>query len=157
MKTKAAFATIALFIFVPCTLIRGLSMHMTIHSPKQCPQGLSIKSKESDGMIAFDVDVDAEEIANAGELYKGRVRASAFLNIATSEQQIAFVPLHGAAAGKRTRYQFRISPSAAKTSELQLGVHLYEKDGMATVGGGVSMQIHLAGFELERDGKTQPK
>lgn len=118
---------------------------------------MTIKSKASSGMIEFDVDVDAEKVAHADELYKGRVKANASLKIATAGQEIAWVNLHGAAEGKRTRYHFRISPSAAQSSELQLGVHLYEKDGMATVGGGVSMQIYLAGFEPKMEAKTKPK
>ena len=56
-----------------------------------------------------------------------------------------------------SNYHFSISPSAAKTSELQLGVSLYEKDGRPTVGGGKSMQIHLAGFEPKMEEKTKPK
>ncbi|MCI0541475.1 MAG: hypothetical protein L0Z50_40260 [Verrucomicrobiales bacterium] len=108
-------------------------------------------------MIEFDVDVDAEKIAHADELYKGRVKANAFLSIAADGQEIARVNLHGATEGNRTRYHFRISPSAAKSSELQLGVHLYEKNGRPTFGGGVSMQIFLAGFEPTLEDKTNPK
>jgi hypothetical protein len=122
-------------------------MLLGIHSPEECPDGLIIKSKFSDGMLVFDVEVDREEVAHAGELYKGRVGAHALLDIATPGQKVASVTLEGEAKGKRTHYQFRISPAAAKTSELQLGVSLYEKDGMPTIGGGVSLQIHLAGFE----------
>ena len=132
-------------------------MLFKISAPKECPDGLTIKTKASNGMIEFDVEVDAEQIAHAGELYKGRVRAHAFLNIATSEQQIAFVAVNGALKGKRTRYQFSISQSAAKTSDLQLGVDLYEKDGHPTLGGGVSLQVHLAGFEPKMEEKTKPK
>ncbi|MCI0541474.1 MAG: hypothetical protein L0Z50_40255 [Verrucomicrobiales bacterium] len=39
------FAITAFLIVVACTLVRAFSMHMTIHSPKQCPEGLTIKSK----------------------------------------------------------------------------------------------------------------
>jgi len=103
-------------------------------------------------MIDFDVHVDAEQIANAGELYKGRVHPYVCLNIATSEQEIASIHLHSAAKGKNTRYHFRISPFAAKTSKLELGVYLFEKKqkglpAISTVGGSVRMQVHLAGFE----------
>lgn len=125
-------------------------MRSTIHGPKDCPDGLTIKSKATDGgMIQFDIYVDADPIAN-NELYKGRARASAVLKIATAQEQIASVVVHGSPEGKggrRTWYQFTIAPSAAKKSELQLGVSLYEKGGMPTLGGGRSMQIYLAGFE----------
>lgn len=157
MNIKAAFAITALLIIMPCALVRADLMLMKIDSPEQCPQGLSIKSKTSNGMIEFNVEVDAEKIAHADELYRGRVKANAFLKIATARQEIAWVNLHGAAEGKYTRYHFRISPSAAKSSELQLGVHLFEKDGMATVGGGVSMQVFLARFEPKMGEQTKPK
>ena len=153
---KAAFA-IALLIILSGALIRADLMLMKIDSPKQCPEGLSIKSKATNGMIEFDVDVNAEKLAHAGDLYKGRVKANAFLSVATPEEQVAWVSLHGAVEGPRTRYHFRISPSAAKSSELQIGVHLFEKDGMATIGGGVSMQIFLAGFAPTLAEKTEPR
>jgi hypothetical protein len=57
-------------------------------------------------------------------------------------------------ADYQTWYQFSIAPFAAKTSELHLGVSLYEKDRMPTVGGGRSIQIYLAGFQpkMQRTG-----
>lgn len=154
---KIAFVAIAVTMLVPCQRSNADLMLMTIRAPKQCPDGLTIKSKANKGMIDFDVYVDAEEIAHAGELYKGRVGAHAILNIAMAEQQIACVVVHGGTEGKRTHYQFRISPSAAKTSELQLGVSLYEKDGFPTIGGGVSMQVHLAGFEPKMEKTDEVK
>jgi hypothetical protein len=132
-------------------------MRLEIHSPKECPEGLTIKSKLNDGMIVFDVDVDPEKVAHAGQLYKGRVRADAFLNIGTPEQQVAFVQLHEVAEGTRTLYHFRVSRSAARTCELQLAVSLYEKDGMPTIGGGVSIQIRLAGFDPKVEEKTNQR
>ncbi|MCI0541468.1 MAG: hypothetical protein L0Z50_40225 [Verrucomicrobiales bacterium] len=155
LNIKTAVTITALLIIVPCALLRADLMLMKIHSPKQCPDGLSIKSEVNNGMIEFNVDMDAEKIAHADELYKGRVKANAFLRIATAGQEIAWVNLHGATEGNRTRYHFRISASAAKSSELQLGVHLYEKDGRPTFGGGVSMQIALAGFEPKVEAKMK--
>jgi hypothetical protein len=145
---KIAFVAIAVTLaLAPCQRSNADLMLLTVRAAKECPDGLTIKSKAGkDGMIQFDVYVHAEEIAHADEAYKGRVKAHAVLNIATAEAQVASVVVHGSAEGKRTWYQFRLAPSAAKTSELQLGVSLYEKDGMPTIGGGVSMQVHLAGF-----------
>src|SRR5262249_29826972 len=121
-------------------------MLYTIRSPKDCPDGLTIKSKGTDGgMIELDVYVDSDAIAS-NELYKGRARANAVLKIATAQEQTASVVVHGSPEGKggrRTWYQFRIAPSAAKTSELQLGVSLYEKGGTPTLGGVRSLQIYL--------------
>jgi hypothetical protein len=143
---KIAAAAIAAAL-IPCQRSNADLKLLTIRAPEHCPAGLTIKSKADGGMTAFDISVDAEQIAHAGELYKGRVRAQAYLKIATSDEQIARVRVHEATDGQQTRFQFRISPSAAKTSELQLGLSLYEQDGRPTFGGGVSMQIHLAGFE----------
>jgi hypothetical protein len=150
----SAFAKIgcvvAVAVLLPAQRSNADIMLHTIHDPKDCPDGLIIKSKATDGgMIQFDVYVDSDAIAN-NELYKGRARAKAVLKIATAQEQIASVVVHGSPEGKgggRTWYQFTIAPSAAKTSELQLGVSLYEKDGMPTLGGGHSMQIYLVGFQ----------
>jgi hypothetical protein len=151
----SAFVKIACVVAVTLLLLPAqrsnadIMLH-SIHGPKDCPNGLTIKSKATDGgMIQFDVYVDSDAIAR-NELYKGRARANAVLKIATANEQIASVVVHGSPEGKGTRrtwYQFSMAPSAAKTSELQLGVSLYEKDGMPTLGGGHSMQIYLVGFE----------
>jgi len=109
----SAFAKIAFVVgltltLAPCHRSNADLMLLTIRAPKECPDGLTIKSKASNGMIEFDVSVDAEEIAHAG------VKSRADLKVTTSEQQIASVSEHGATEGKRTRYQFSISPAAAK-------------------------------------------
>jgi hypothetical protein len=156
----SAFAKIAcvvaLAVLLPAQTTNADIMLHTIRGPKDCPDGLSIKSKATDdGMIQFDVYVDSDTIAN-NELYKGRARAKAVLKIATAREQIASVVVHGSPEGKggeRTWYQFSIAPSAAKTSELQLGVSLYEKDGMPTLGGARSMQIYLAEFQPKMEKK----
>jgi len=134
-------------------------MLFKIRTVDQCPAGLTIKSKPVEGLIQFDVTIDAEKIANAGELYKDRAHAQAFLKIDLADQPVAWAALHGGKEGRLTSYQFRVSPAAVKSSELQLGVNLFEKDGFATLGGGISMQIFLAGFEpkAEKDeGKAKP-
>lgn len=159
----SAFPKIACIVVVTVLLPAQSSnadiMLHTIHGTKDCPDGLTIKSKATDrGMIQFDIYVDSDAIAG-NELYKGRTRANAVLRITTAQEQIASVVVHGSPEGKggrRTWYQFKIAPSAAKTSELQLGVSLYEKDGMPTVGGGHGMQIYLAGFEPQME-KTDTK
>src|SRR5688500_12307150 len=157
MKTVFNISALAFLLVAVSSQCFALIRMSDIHSPKECPEGLIIKSTLSNGMIKFDVEVDTEVITNAGELYQGRTGAHALLNIAASEQQVASVTLHGAVKGKRTSYQFRISPSAAKTSKLALGVNLYEKNGLVTIGGGVDLQIHLAGFEPKMKEKSKPK
>jgi hypothetical protein len=123
-------------------------MSFTIRKAEHCPEGLTVKSKVGKGgMIEFDVSLDADKIAHAGELYRGQVGANAYLQIGAREQQLASVTVQGDKEGKQTRYRFRLAPSAVRTSELQLSLSLYEKDGLPTLGGGVSMQIPLAGFE----------
>src|SRR4051794_9613570 len=95
---KIAFVAAAVMLVLCQRSLADLIL-FTIRAPEQCPEGLTIKTKASDGMIQFDVSIDAEEIAHAGELYKGRVRADAHLKIATADQQIAFVAVHGTAEG----------------------------------------------------------
>jgi hypothetical protein len=162
----SALAKIACVVAVAVPLLSAqrsnadIMLHM-VYGPKDCPDGLTIKTKATDGgMIQFDVYVDSDAIAS-NELYKGRARANAVLKIATGQEQIASVVVQGLPEGKGGRrmwYQFTIAPSAARTSELQLGVSLYEKDGMPTLGGGRSMQIYLAGFEPKRgETDTKPK
>ena len=152
------FAMRLLLMAVAVTLLCGRSssavvMLLKIDSPEQCPEGVTISSKARDGMIQFDVAIDPEQVAHAGELYKGRVRSSAFLDIVSGQEKVAFVSLDGNTEKNQTRYFFRLSPAAVKSSELQLGVSLYEKDGHPTVGGGVSLQIKLAGFEPKPEQK----
>jgi hypothetical protein len=52
-----------LLISAPSPCFAVLMLH-EISSPEQCPEGLIIKSKVSNGMIEFDVTVDADKIAN---------------------------------------------------------------------------------------------
>jgi hypothetical protein len=148
MRTPSTIAAFAVAFMLACnSSLRADLMLFKIRTPDQCPEGLTIKAKLVEGLIQFDVAIDAEKIANAGELYKDRATAQAFLKIDLADQPVAWAALHGGKEGRLTSYQFRLSPAAAKSSELQLGVSLFEKDGFATLGGGVSLQIFLAGFE----------
>jgi len=144
-RAKIALVAVAMTLLTCQSADADLKLHK-IRAPEHCPDGLTITAKANEGMIDFDVSVNAEEVAHAGELYKGRVKARAYLQIAAADQQLAYIRLHETIDAQRTRFQFRISPSAAKSSELHLGVNLFEKNGFATVGGGASMQIYLAAF-----------
>ena len=145
-KISFVVAVAMTLALVPCQPSNADLMLFTVDGPKRCPDGLTIKSKAGkDGLVQFDVSVDPEQISH-NESYKGRIKPHAVLQIAKGEEQLASVALHGSTEGKQTQYQFSVSP-AATTSELQLGVSLYEKDGSPTFGGDVRMQIRLAGFE----------
>jgi hypothetical protein len=126
----------------------AVSILMTIEEPKQCPKALNIKAKAvNGGMIDFVVKLDAEGIADAGKLYQGRVGEAAYLEIATSDQKIGSVNVKGQKQKDgNTRYTFRLARTAAQASELHIALNLFEEDGTATIGGGVSMEIHLSGF-----------
>ena len=140
----AAVGLAASWIALPS--LTALSRHSEISSPSQCPDGLTVKSKATEGMIAFDVYVDAEAIAN-NELYQGRIKAHAYLKIVGHDQgEVASLLVHGGTDKTATHYQFRLAEAAAKNSELQIGVHLFEEDGIATLGGSVSLQVKLGGF-----------
>src|SRR5262245_11412523 len=110
-------------IAIAVSLLIGTRADAVIKLPKvtdleECPDGLTITTradKDNKEMIEFDVAVDAEKVAHAGELYKGRVRPSAHLSIATAKEQVAFVQVQGTTRGKQTHYYFSISSAAAKT------------------------------------------
>jgi hypothetical protein len=148
MRALAIIAVAGVAIVLPCPRSSADLMLLTIRAPRQCPDGLTIKSKAGDGgLLEYDVAVDAEEVAHAGALYRGRVRSLAILKLKVSGQEAASVSVSPVNVGRRTHYYFSLAPSAARTSELQLSVSLFEKDGFATIGGGVSMQVQLSGFE----------
>jgi len=145
---KSACAAALAGTLLPCPSAHADLMLETIRGPQQCPPGFNVKTRAgSGGMIDFDITVDAEEVAHAGALYRGRVRPSAFLQIGSPEHPLASIAVQGNTEGRSTRYRFRLLPSAARISELQIAVSLYEKDGKPTIGGGVTLQVHLAGFE----------
>jgi hypothetical protein len=145
--TKIALIVVAVAP-IPCQMAIAVLTLSTIMSPKDCPDGLTIRTKANKGMIDIDVSVDAEKLANAGELYKGRVNARADLDIATSGgQKVASVRLQGATKDKLTSYHFTIAPSVIKSSRLYLNTNLFEKDGTPTMGGGVTMDVQLEAFE----------
>lgn len=156
MKALTGVLLVAAFagMLWPCRSSHAVVLQHTIHSPKDCPSGLSIKSKAVDvKMLEFDVSLNPEQIATRG---KGRVGAYAFLSIGPSDQRVATVTVQGVEDGKRIRYQFRLSPAAAKSSELQLSLSHFEEDGSQTVGGGVILEIHLAGW-APAEKVSQPK
>lgn len=155
---KSAFVAAVAGALLPCRSSHADLMLETIRGPQQCPPGFTVKTTAGkEGMIDFDVTVDAEEVAHAGALYRGRVRPSAFLQIGGPDQPLASIGVQGNTEGRSTRYRFRLLPSAARTSELQIAVSLYEKGGKPTFGGGVTLQVHLAGFEPSgKSGEAKP-
>jgi hypothetical protein len=133
-------------------------MVFKIDKPTDLPAGLTIESKRrDDGMIQFVVYINTDTVVNS-ELYKGRTRSNAHLNLATDREQIASVALQPSPerGTNRTWYQFSVAPSAINTSEFQLSVSLFEADGMPTLGGGRIMQIKLAGFQPKANTDTKP-
>lgn len=148
--TRSHRLTLLAALAAGCLLIQradGLHRLMKVREPRECPKGLKIESQTLDGgMIGFDVTVDAEEIAQPGELYRGRVRSHAYLDLSSKGKPLGFLRLHGSPEGRRTGYWFRLTPDAARESELQVGTALFEKDGHPTLGGGVTLQITLAAF-----------
>lgn len=157
MKTIFRTAILAVFLGLSSGTSNAELMLLKVDAPRACPPGLTVAAKRVDGMIQFDVAVDAESVAHADEIYKGRVKANAILKLANADQQLASVTVLGAIEGKLTRYQFSVAPSAAKSSELQLGVWLHEKDGTPTLGGGVSIVIQLGGFAANTEEQTKAK
>ncbi len=146
MKRFSWYACITLaVVFLANARSEADLMLMTIREPGDCPKALTIKSKMNAPMVDFEIAVDPEAIER-NELYRGRIHANAIVQVADAAGAVASLAVQGTKEGKWTRYQVRLSPSAAKHSELQIGVSLYEKNGRPTLGGGVSLRIHLAGF-----------
>lgn len=157
-----AFATATLWVGLTVLLLTfqraGADLtRQSIYAPQHCPDGLTLKSRVvSGGMLEFEVSLNAEQAVNAGAAYRGKVRPEAYLKVRLPDQQVAAVNLKGIAEGKQTRYSFRLSPSAARSSDLQLEVSLYEKDGKPAPGG-VAYQVFLAGFPpIAKQDKNQP-
>jgi hypothetical protein len=158
MKTKVNISIpLALLVAVCSPSLAVLLVCPDIDSPKNCPEGLSITAQVKDSMILFDLLVDPERIGQPPGLYKGRVRSSLLLNIATGNQQVASVEVKATREATRDHYQFLIAPSAAKTSDLLLRTSLYEENGVATLGGGTMRRIHLAGFKPKPQDATNEK
>lgn len=125
----------------------AVTILMAIDEPKQCPKALNIKAKAvKGGMVDFVVQMDAAAIADPGNHYNGRVREAAYLEIATPEQKIGSVNVKCQKQDGNSRYSFRLARIAAQASQLHIALNLFEEDGLAIVGGGVSMEIRLAGF-----------
>ena len=122
-----------------------------ITSPKQCDTYLKITSKPTkQGLIEFVVRIRPEEAANAGELYRGRVKTIGHLTISSADALLATMLVHQGSdkeSGKQVaEYRFELSRQLAKHSVFSLSLSLFEKDGMPTIGGGKALQIHLDGF-----------
>jgi hypothetical protein len=151
MKIMLFAVAIALMPYQIANAVLTLSK---IQAPEDCPDGLTIKTTAKNGMIEFDVSIDVEKIANAGELYKGRVKSKAHLDISMSpEQKLAYVQLQGMPDSKPTRYHFSVAPPVIKSSKLYLSTSLFEKDGDPTLGGGVTIEVQLEGFGPKASGK----
>jgi hypothetical protein len=152
VKTKFKSSIAAALVVAVCSPCFAVSiLFPDVDSPKLCPEGLTITAQVQDSMIVFDLLVDSERLGQPGELYKGRVRSTLCLNCAIGEQQVASVYVKGTKEAANEHYQFRIASSAVKDSDLLLTTVLYETNGLATVGGGTTRRIRLAGFEPKRE------
>ena len=124
----------------------------------ECPKGLTVTSEVEGGVIYFVVEIDAETVANAGEIYKGRVTCRAELRIGVEDKPTAMVPVRADLEGGKTRFEVRLSKEAANISDLQLAVSLHEVSGRPTLGGGAFIDVSLKGFlPKPKDGKDRAK
>ena len=116
-----------------------------IHSPKECPEGLHVAATSTKGMIDVVIRVDPDKVEQ-NELYKGRVKATCHLDLFVGKDRVAYAQLQANAENSQTVFRLKISATAASVSRLRLNTHLYEADGLPTLGGGKIFQIHLAGL-----------
>ena len=121
---------------------------MLIHSLKECPEGLHVAATSANGMIDVVIRVDPDRVEQLGQndLYKGRVKATCHLDLSVGKNRVAYAQLQGNAGNNQTVFRLKISATAASVSRLRLNTHLYEADGMPTLGGGKVFQIHLTGL-----------
>ena len=116
-----------------------------IHSLKECPEGLHVAATSTKGMIDVLIRVDPDKVEQ-NELYKGRAKATCHLDLFVGKDRVAYTQLQANAEDSQTVFRLKISETAASVSRLRLNTHLYEADGVPTLGGGKTFQIHLAGL-----------
>jgi hypothetical protein len=118
-----------------------------ITSPKECGDHLKVTAERSaDKLIRYVVRINPETVTSAGQLYSGRVKSSAYLELASANENLASVAVEPQIAKRETEFRFRIAEHLAERSTLIISTNLYEKDGMPTLGGGVVYRIALKGF-----------
>ena len=120
-----------------------------IHSLKECPDGLHITAKSTNGMIDVVIRVDPDKLEH-NELYKGRIKATCHLDLSVGKDRVAYTQLQANAEKNQTVFRLKISATAASVSHVRLNTHLYETDGHPTLGGGTTLHVHLAGL-ISRD------
>ena len=96
-------------------------------------------------MVDVVVRIDPDKVER-NELYEGRVKATCHLDLSVGADRVAYAQLQAKEEKDLTVFRINISAAAAKSSHLDLNTHLYEINGHPTMGGGMTFQIHIAGF-----------
>ena len=135
-------ATIAITISLPATADLVV---IQIHSHKECPEGLTVTARSANGMIDLIVRADANKIEQ-GDSYEGRIKATCHLDLSLNQKRIAYSELQGTPEKNDIVFRMTISANAAMTSHFDLNTHLYDANGLPTIGGGKTFRICLAEF-----------
>jgi hypothetical protein len=143
MKKLVALAAC---LFLSLSTSNALTTIQEIESPQDCPKNLRITvtedSRNSD-LLKMTVSFTPDEPTP----YEGRVTASCALTAKDGEKTIAKVtPKMSQNKGNEWRCSFSLNRDSFANSELGVTSMLHEKNGMATVGGGVHYTIVLKDF-----------
>lgn len=133
----------------------GVTISFEIDSPKECPKNLHLDvqpSRNHEGLISVSVRFTP----TAPELYRDRVVAFGELTVKDGDKRIAISKLASTQKAGVFKFTFQLARNAFRDSELTLSSQLYEKDGIATVGGGEVYRLHLKEFQPEKPSNIEP-
>jgi hypothetical protein len=92
---KLAIVVSAVLLFSPTERATAVSFVWDIKTPKECGDALQVASKRTkQGLIEFVIRMRPEEVANAGDLYRGRVGAQGYLEISSADSKLATMLVH---------------------------------------------------------------
>jgi hypothetical protein len=152
MRPTLSFAWILL---ASINSVLGVTLSFDINSPEDCGQTVGVETRVSrshKGLVAVSVTFTP----TVPDSYQGRVKAFGELLLKSGEATLAVSKLESTQKNGVFTFTFELAPEAFRNSELTLTSQLYEKDGMATLGGGMICRLHLEGFQPGNE-STQPR
>ena len=141
-----AIWSIALLFLASIGSSSGVILSFEINSPKECGENIRVEtqpSRSDKGLISVSVTFTP----TAPESYRGRVKAFGKLAVKNGDETIAVSNLESTQKAGVFKFTFQLARDAFRSSELTLSSVLYEEDGLATVGGGERILLHLKGFQ----------
>ena len=96
--------------------------------------------------MQFVVRIDAIKAAIVPDEYSERFSVLGELAIVSADSLVGSMLLHKGTTRGRSEFVCELSPELAKQSSMTIRVTLFERDGMATIGGGHVFNVALGGF-----------